>query len=543
MKKLFPIFMVVFTALLWGETLFEVKDALNNKVLDVSTDGLRIMNQGDTLMVISSNEIRANISSSKGLSRTFSVTTNAAKGQGIDLMRLTADSTRFWISDSGSGFGVSSLTAAKEKSVATDFLKVSNANTEMREGTVGNRYTDFSPSNMFLGLNAGINTTGVGNVFIGNQAGMNNTVTSQNTFIGQEAGKYTDAGGNTFVGYGSGWESTGGGNTYYGVHSGAQSGAGQNNNVFGSYGGMFNTGRDNSIFGRMAGYGVEGVSNYTYNCLFGNSAGNKLTTGGANVMLGSGAGGNTSTGYQNVFVGHNAGDANTTGQENVYIGSSSAYSNSTGSKNVFIGDGSGYYETGSERLYIENSYSSSPLIYGEFDNDLLRVNGDLNVTGAVTLDSILTVNDVTMLNDNPLYLKSSSSYSGLRYREYWGATYVDGPTLFGENGGALGTANGAIALRWSYYDGNVTVPTGNFTISAGRLKVPSIYSNTVGLNGRYVKIDSNGNLYSTLSKDGDYPDSEEIQKVKEANAKLENEIAELRRELSEIKRILIKDEE
>ena len=543
MRKLFSMIMLVFMVLLCSETLFEVKDASNNKVLDISTDGLRVLNGGDTLMVIRTNEIRANISSSKGLSRTFSVTTNSAKGSGLDLMRLTSDSTRFWISDSGSGFGVSSLTAAKEKSVATDFLKVSNANTEMREGTAGNRYTDFSPSNMFLGLNAGINTTGVGNVFIGNQAGMNNTATSQNTIIGQDAGRYTDAGGNTFMGYGSGFQATGVGNTFYGVHTGSNAGDGQYNNVFGSYGGTYNTGDSNCIFGRMAGYGIEGESNYTYNCLFGSYSGYKLTTGGANVMIGNGSGGNTSTGYQNVFLGHNAGDANTTGQENVYIGSGSAYSNSTGSKNVFIGDGSGYYETGSERLYIENSYSSSPLIYGEFDNDLVRINGDLNVTGATTVDSTLTVNDMTMLNDNPLYLKSSSTYSGLRYREYWGATYIDGPTLFGENGGALGTANGAIALRWSYYDGNVTVPTGNFTISAGRLKVPSIYSNTVGLNGRYVKIDSNGNLYSTLSKDGDYPDSEEIQKVKEANAKLENEIAELRRELSEIKRILIKNEE
>ncbi|HXK50546.1 MAG TPA: hypothetical protein PKW56_08765, partial [Clostridiales bacterium] len=60
---------IIITAIvtLSAETLFEVKDASNNKVLDVSTDGLRIMNQGDTLMVISSNEIKANLSTSKGL--------------------------------------------------------------------------------------------------------------------------------------------------------------------------------------------------------------------------------------------------------------------------------------------------------------------------------------------------------------------------------------------------------------------------------------------------------------------------------------------
>ena len=68
---------------LLAETLFEVKDASNNKVLDISTDGLRVLNGGDTLMVISTDGIRAYIQNdaTKGLSRTFSVTTNAAKGE------------------------------------------------------------------------------------------------------------------------------------------------------------------------------------------------------------------------------------------------------------------------------------------------------------------------------------------------------------------------------------------------------------------------------------------------------------------------------
>ena len=83
MKKLFSMSMIIFTALMWSETLFEVKDASNNKVLDISTDGLRVLNGGDTLKVISTDGIRAYIQndSTKGLSRTFSVTTNAAKGE------------------------------------------------------------------------------------------------------------------------------------------------------------------------------------------------------------------------------------------------------------------------------------------------------------------------------------------------------------------------------------------------------------------------------------------------------------------------------
>jgi len=99
MKKYF-LFILGMMSFMNAETLFEVKDSANNKVLDISTDGLRVMNLGDTLMVISASDIRANLTNSKGLSRSFSVsTTSSTKGSANDIMRLTGDSTRFWISD------------------------------------------------------------------------------------------------------------------------------------------------------------------------------------------------------------------------------------------------------------------------------------------------------------------------------------------------------------------------------------------------------------------------------------------------------------
>ncbi|MDX1479298.1 MAG: tail fiber domain-containing protein, partial [Saprospiraceae bacterium] len=55
------------------------------------------------------------------------------------------------------------------------------------------------------------------------------------------------------------------------------------------------------------------------------------------------------------------------------------------SGSVFIGKQAGFNETASNRLYIENSSSATPLIYGEFDNDVLRVNGELQVGTAYAL--------------------------------------------------------------------------------------------------------------------------------------------------------------
>src|SRR4030042_1587160 len=72
--------------------------------------------------------------------------------------------------------------------------------------------------------------------------------------------------------------------------------------------------------------------------------------------------------------------ASTEGSSNNFFGNYAGYSNTTGSRNVFIGYSAGWYsETGSDKLYIDNCYGvcAPPLIYGEFDNHLLNINGEV----------------------------------------------------------------------------------------------------------------------------------------------------------------------
>jgi hypothetical protein len=85
---------------------------------------------------------------------------------------------------------------------------------------------------------------------------------------------------------------------------------------------------------------------------------------------------------ENTFVGRAAGNSNTTGNNNTFVGSQAGNSNTTGGGNIFIGYGAGGRgnETVSNRLYIANSSTINPLIYGEFDTRLLRVYGELDVT-------------------------------------------------------------------------------------------------------------------------------------------------------------------
>ncbi|MBN2858449.1 MAG: hypothetical protein JXN63_08615, partial [Candidatus Delongbacteria bacterium] len=427
--RIYIFFVLTVVIFMQAETLFEVKDASNNPVLSVSTDGLRVLNEGDTLMVISNDGIRAYVQRDpiKGLSRAFSVTTTQSKGDGNDLMRLTADSTRFWISDTGSGFGVASQVAAG-KSVATDFLKVTNAKTQMREGSAGDRYTDFSPKNIFLGLNSGINTiplnetSGENNVFLGNQSGQNNLSGASNVFLGYKSGFSNDTGYkncfigqeagfsnldgfyNVFVGYFSGYESAGTFNNTFVGHE-----AGKNTVLANEYDGCYN-----SFFG--SGSGATNATG-TYNSFFGAFSGTMNTTGSRNAFFGRNAGFQMTTGSENTGIGQNSSRYLKSGNYNTSLGVESGYSNETGSRNVFIGYRAGFSEAGSDKLYIDNSNTSDPLIYGEFDNDSLQINGDLNVTGNSYVNGKLGV------GTEPSYKIHSIDAT----------TYSDNPSIFGKH--------------------------------------------------------------------------------------------------------------
>lgn len=325
MKSFFVIIMLLSAIVLSAETLFEVKDSSDNVVLDVSTDGLRVMNQGDTLMVISSDAIRANIGlNNKGLSRAFSVTTTQSKGIGL----------------------INALEVNSESASMTSPL---------------GQYSDFSADNIFIGLNTGNSEfPGSGNVFIGNDVGTNASNSFFSTFIGAYAGANATGGfRNTFVGYGCGqYNSDGYNNTFYGDYSGRNNSTGYYNNFFGKDSGYNNTtGHSNSAFGYGSGYGAADAG-YNYNSIFGTHAARLLTTGSSNVFMG----------YYSAY-------RSTTGSNNVYVGEKAGYENQTGIGNVFLGYNAGYNETGSNRLYIDNSATTYPLIYGQFDSRMCVIDG------------------------------------------------------------------------------------------------------------------------------------------------------------------------
>jgi hypothetical protein len=136
------------------------------------------------------------------------------------------------------------------------------------------------------------------------------------------------------------------------------------------------TGNYNSAMGM---YALRSNTEGDYNSAMGVAALYNNTTGNYNSAMGAYALRNNTTGNYNSAIGAEALWSNTTGNYNTAVGYQAGFSNQTGSSNVFLGYRAGYNETGSNKLYIENSDSSNPLIYGEFDNDIVKINGKLGV--------------------------------------------------------------------------------------------------------------------------------------------------------------------
>ena len=283
----------------------------------------------------------------------------------------------------------------------------------------GAGYSNITASeNLFIGRGAGhFNTTGSHNTFIGGAAGGSNTTGNYNYFSGYNAGYNNETGSNNhFVGlYAGGLNTVGNDNYFSGNRAGFNNQAANFNHFVGNQAGYSNTGMSNFFEGFRAGYtNTTGTLNYfsglqagyfnttaSQNHFVGFQAGFNNTTGQNNHFAGFSAGTYNTTGSDNQFDGYTAGYSNTTGSHNYFSGSGAGYKNSVGQNNtyigyqagheavnavsnVMIGHQAGYYETGSGKLYISNSFTTTPLIYGDFTNKLARINGQVEIISTNT---------------------------------------------------------------------------------------------------------------------------------------------------------------
>ncbi|MCB9207291.1 MAG: tail fiber domain-containing protein [Ignavibacteriales bacterium] len=135
---------------------------------------------------------------------------------------------------------------------------------------------------------------------------------------------------------------------------------------------------------------LENINGAINNTACGSGTLNANIGGNNNTAFGFGAGSANTNGNNNTLIGSYTSIYNQTGSNNVLVGFEAGMGNVGQSKsgNVFIGYQAGKNESGSNLLYIDNSNSSTPLIWGDFANDFAAINGKLEVassTGQVPL--------------------------------------------------------------------------------------------------------------------------------------------------------------
>lgn len=230
--------------------------------------------------------------------------------------------------------------------------------------------------NLFVGTYSGFNITGENNVILGNNlhdtSSLTNKEIDDNIFVGNDAGIESTGNDNVFIGEGSGILDTGSRSVSIGNYT-------SSNNKY-----------DKEITAQSTGYNVN----------IGYLAGEELITGTRSINIGAGAGqkndqtdnifvgyktGNNVTGTKNIFMGNNSGE-NAKGSNNVAIGDNSLIGSSsesdTGSNNVALGFDAGKFIKSSSNVCIgalaksgSNKIGGENIVIGYESGKLMGISG------------------------------------------------------------------------------------------------------------------------------------------------------------------------
>lgn len=346
---------------------------------------------------------------------------------------------------------------------------------------------------------AGASYDGIENVAVGASALSSNTLGSSNTAVGYRALEMNTEGSfNTGIGKKAlGNNTTGNQNTAVGISALKNNTTGHQNTAFGSNTLANNNSTHNAAFGENALKSANALSNSS----FGVNSSFNVTTGQYNSVVGSNAMFQNKIGSNNVIMGASTLYLDTIGACNTILGTEAMYSslatsnntilgyqagyNTQGGGNVFLGHQAGYNEPGSHYLYIDNTPTSDPLIWGDFIGDSITINGYLTsednfrAKASMIVDGFANFNNITIAKD--LFYVSNEASSNfivldstsISANSNFGATqdlWLQSPTVL--------TAQGDVRLP-----SNVSLGIGTTDSPTHALTIESIFSETLRLIG------------------------------------------------------------
>ncbi len=446
-----------------GDTKIVVEENENDNILRFYSNGIELFRVGkEAVIEFLTTNTRVGNSAGK-LITTGNLNTLLGYMSGN---KLTTGSSNTLI---GSNSGENSATSSFNTFVGSNSGKFNTTGNNNFFGASNSGFSNINGQyNTFLGSESGfLNTSGSNNVFIGYKSGNENIVASGNTFSGSYSGAKNTGIYNSFFGFEAGFNTLGNYNTFVGTKSGYSNKNSAQNTFLGYNSGYFNTiGSENVFIGNESGFSnttssgnvflgaSSGYSNENglFNTYLGYSSG-KMNTSSSNTYVGYESG-LLNLGSENVFVGKQVSTVNSQASHNVYVGNYVAKSNlgnenvsiglnsaslaqdasqntflgfasgfsTLGNSNVFIGYKSGYNELNSNKLYIENSDSDLPLIYGEFDNDLIQFNAKVGIN---TLPSeALTVNGAIKISNTLSQNVGTIRFNGTNFQGFDGTSWL-----------------------------------------------------------------------------------------------------------------------
>ncbi len=260
-----------------------------------------------------------------------------------------------------------------------------NGNSSLYSNTEGASNSAFGQGAMFSNTTGNENTSlGVGSYYA-NQAG------SQGTAIGCRAMQFTYNSTTAFANknVALGYEALRGG------YLNADANTGNSNTALGFQALWSNTtGGENTSNGYQALYlNTEG----DYNTAIGKTALYNNAEGNYNTAVGMSSLGNSMSRDYNTAIGYKAGES------------------SDGDRNVFIGANAGSNSMGGDQLYIDNTATNDPLIYGDFDQDKLKINGSLELTSHIIVSASSDTPETGMIRWNNT-TQDFEGYTGSSWR-------------------------------------------------------------------------------------------------------------------------------
>ena len=128
----------------------------------------------------------------------------------------------------------------------------------------------------------------------------------------------------------------------------------------------------------------------------------------------------------------------------------------------------GSQETGSNKLYIDNSSTTKPLISGDFEQDSVTINGDVKITGNLSADKVV----------------SSTGAAVMHFEEATGAVHIgQNSMVFYDSSGAIG--NGKDIMASSVGQIQIGKQSTDVTSFIGEVNVPEPTKATHAVTKKY----------------------------------------------------------